>query len=86
MRKTMARKDVSLEATVSDVVGKGSSRYAVVFPKTDDPRVPQGASITFSLQAWTGDQAPKKGQVVRLFNIEKFARGWRARRAQAVRL
>lgn len=73
-----------IEATVGNVLGEGSGRYAVTYPNEAD-FLPKGATITFSLSEWEGSHEPRPGQVVVLSEIEKFHRGWRARRARPIR-
>ena len=73
-----------VEAVVSDIKGPKSNRFAVTYP-SDSALLPQGATITFSLSEWKGGGLPKKGQVVILTEVEKFAKGWRAQGARPVR-
>ena len=76
----------AIEAVVSDVLGKGKKRFAVARPRTQHPGMKEGDTITFSMTAWKGNHVPVHGQVVMLHDIEQFERGWRARKAEPVRL
>jgi len=77
------QKDV-IEATVGGVrfsKHKHSKPYFFAYPR-DHKILPRGTPITCSLSNWEdGRRLPEKGQVVFLFGIEEFAKGWRARKA-----
>ena len=75
-----------VEAVVSAVKGTEGNRFAVAYPSRDGQFVPSGTTITFSLSEWEGEREPRRGQVVLLGDVEKFAKGWRARRARPVQL
>ena len=77
-----------IEAVVTSVEGRRGREYVVtkLTPSSSRPtNISQGATVTFSMSAWKGDHEPKHGQLVRLGDIEKFSRGWRARLAEPVR-
>ena len=76
------REDIVL-AVVSKIVGDGSKRYAVAYPY-NNKKLPTNTAITFSLSKWQGEDDPQKGQVVTLWKIMKYARGWRAMEAEPV--
>jgi hypothetical protein len=40
--------------------------------------IPEGTHITFSLKDWSGNNLPRKGQMVSLEQITLFEKGWRA--------
>lgn len=42
-------------------------------------------TVTFSLSEWKGSHVPVSGQIVELYDMEKFTKGWRARLAKPVR-
>lgn len=73
-----------IRAIVSNVLGHGRDRYAVTHPEKELSSLSKGETITFSLMDWDGSKEPLKGQIVVLSEIEKFARGWRARQARPV--
>lgn len=75
-----------VEAVVSAVKGEGNDRFAVAYPTHDSSLISAGTTITFSLSEWEGGHEPRRGQVVILTEVEKFAKGWRARRARPIRL
>lgn len=77
---------LEVEAIVGSVLGTGGSRFAVAYPRTAQSGLPLNTSITFPLTDWGGTAEPRKGQVVVLESIQKFARGWRALRAQPIPL
>ena len=76
-----------LEAVVTSVTGRKGNEY-VVTRLTPSSARPSGmsdqATVTFSLSVWKGEHMPENGQLVRLGDIEKFARGWRARIAKPI--
>ena len=80
--------DGSIRATVGKVRGEGDRRFAVAYlePGTTHPRIQSGESITFSLTDWRGDVDPRKGQVVMLESVQRFAHGWRALCARPISL
>lgn len=63
----------------------GVTRFAVTRP-ADTALFQEGSTVTFTLSAWDGKHEPLKGQVVMLSDIEKFERGWRARKAVPITL
>lgn len=65
-------------AVVRNVCEEGGKRYAVTNPLKSVPPLSTDTSITFSLADWRGDQDPRKQQVVKLANVSRFRRGWRA--------
>ena len=75
-----------VEAVVSAIKGVGDNRYVVAYPSQDGKLVPSGTTITFSMSEWKDRFEPRRGQVVLLGDVEKFAKGWRARRARPIRL
>ncbi len=77
---------MEIEAIVGLVSGKPGNRYAVAYPSEENDAVIPDKSITFSLSDWGGENEPKRGQVVRLSGIERFAKGWRASHAEPVKL
>ncbi|MDE2188633.1 MAG: hypothetical protein KGJ35_02815 [Patescibacteria group bacterium] len=77
-----------LEAVVTSVDGRKGREYVVARLTTSLPRpanLPAEATVTFSLSEWSGEHPPKNGQLVILEDIEKFAKGWRARSAKPIR-
>ena len=70
------------EAVVSSLQGENSNRYAVCYlsdSQVELPNVKKGETITFSLNCWKdASSLPEKGEVVRLRDIRKFKKGWRA--------
>ncbi|KKU77544.1 MAG: hypothetical protein UY03_C0014G0032 [Parcubacteria group bacterium GW2011_GWA2_47_64] len=84
-RHTMA-KSGPIEAEVTDVIRTEKGLYAVTRPKGSNPLLRQGETVTFSLEAWQGKRVPKTGQVVSLFEVEKFRKGWRAGRVEPISL
>jgi len=77
-----------LEAVVTSVDDRKGKKYAVTKVTPSSPRptsIPAEATVTFSLSEWNGEHAPKPGQLVHLEDVEKFAKGWRARLAKPVR-
>ncbi len=77
-----------LEAVVTSVDGRKGREYVVTKLTSSSPRpsnLPVGATVTFSLSEWESKHAPKPGQLVNLWDIEKFSKGWRARLAKPVR-
>lgn len=69
-------------AVVSDVRGEGKKRYAIAYPREPTPEIPEGQSVTFSIDlAWQEDREPQQGQVVLLGDMTLFEKGWRALRA-----
>lgn len=75
-----------IEAIVGSVLGSGSRRFAVTYPRAAQSGVTENTSITFSLADWNGIGEPRKGQVVILEEVQRFARGWRALRARPIPL
>jgi len=75
-----------VEAVVSAIKGDGANRFAVAYPTQDSALKSKRTTITFSLSEWEGGREPRRGQVVFLAEIERFAKGWRARRARPVRM
>ena len=76
------------EAVVTSVDCRKGREYVVAKLTRSSPRpsnLPTEATVTFSLSEWDGKHAPKPGQLVNLFALEKFAKGWRARLAKPVR-
>ncbi len=77
-----------LEAVVTSVDSRRGREYVVTRLTRSSSRpsnLPTEATVTFSLSEWEGNHAPKPGQLVNLWDIEKFAKGWRARLARPVR-
>ncbi len=70
-------RDSLLEATVGEIRSSSNGRYAVTFTKIDGV-LPKGTAVTFSIEYWKGSADVRKGQVVLLGNLQKFAKGWRA--------
>ena len=74
-----------IKAEVTHLCGHGRRRYVVTH--LCDERERAGPTIvTFSLHAWGGSSEPRPRQIVQLFGVEQFARGWRAQRAEPIRL
>lgn len=74
-------------AVIVKCVGTGSRRFYVTFPSKEGAteELTVNTSITFSPQAWQGsEELPEVGQVVQLHDIQKYAKGWRARVVRAV--
>lgn len=77
-----------VEAVVMSVNGLGRNKYVVskitsVLPPKS--ALPTEATVTFSISEYEGDHVPRPGQIVLLSDIEKFAKGWRARSVKPVR-
>ena len=68
----------TLQATVGTVRGDAGNRFAVAYLAQDHPVISRDESITFSISDWKDTTEPRKGQVVVLDGVKKFARGWRA--------
>lgn len=79
------RDPLEIEAIVGSVLGNGNNRFAVTHTAAATP-LPRGTNVTFSLTVWEGGSEPRKGQVVMLGGIERFAKGWRASRARPITL
>ena len=75
-----------IEAEVTDIIRSGKLSYVVTRPKEVNPPLRPGETITFSLEVWQGNRFPKAGQVVSLFEVEKFRKGWRAGRVEPISL
>ena len=75
-----------VEAVVSAIKGEEGNRFAVAYPTQDSALISKKTTITFSLSEWKGNREPRRGQIVLLADIEKFAKGWRARRARPIRM
>ena len=75
----------SITAIVSAVYGghKDGGAFVVTLPQRNTPLpFSQKTSITFSLTDWQGDHQPRRGEMVILSVLQKFAKGWRALQAQ----
>jgi hypothetical protein len=72
-----------VEAVVSGVKGRKGNRYAVTFP-SDKTLFEKGATVTFSLSQWKGEGDPQDGQLVKLSQIVRFSKGWRANSARPI--
>ncbi|MFA6459190.1 MAG: hypothetical protein WCV79_02205 [Candidatus Paceibacterota bacterium] len=84
----MDHKASFIEAVVTSVDGRKGREYVTTKLTQSSPRpvsIPMEATVTFSLSEWKSEHQPKTGQLVRLRDIEKFAKGWRARLAEPVR-
>ena len=81
------KKEAPIEAQVTDVCGSGSRRYAVtrICEPLESEREGRN-TVTFSLQVWEGNIEPKSEQIVLLSGVERFARGWRAQKAEPISL
>jgi len=69
------------------VVGKvelGKDEFVVAYTH-ENGALPKGTCVTFSIKDWMDEDPPLKGQIVLLVNIQKFIKGWRARKAYAVK-
>jgi len=81
-------KNKQFQAVVTDLKGTGEKSYVVTrLHTTPSPGslLDSNSVVTFSLSVWQGDSRPKRGQVVLLDDVEKFARGWRAQSASPIR-
>lgn len=76
---------LEVEVTIGEIFGEGGQQYAVTYT-TGNGNLPKGTPITFSTKYWRGKIELQKGQVVRLRDIQRFAKGWRAFEAQPVSL
>ena len=84
----MDHKSSLLEAVVTLVDGRKGREYVVTKLQSSPPLksdLPSEATVTFSLSVWESKHAPEAGQLVLLGDIEKFAKGWRARTAKPIR-
>lgn len=79
-------KNGTVEGSVTAVEGRGARRFAVVSVTDEKLRQELNSTVTFSLTVWQGKHEPQAGQLVQLHDIEKFAKGWRARSAQPITL
>jgi len=77
-----------IRATVGKIRGEGTNRFIVTYPQQEltDPPIKTDETITFSLANWKGTNEPQKGQVVVLFDVQLFAKGWRAMSAESIML
>ena len=76
----MADNEEGIEATVAKVVLREKGSYVVTYPRKSG-LIPDKKTITFSLSCWNDSVLPEKGQVVLLFNLREYQKGWRAHRA-----
>lgn len=68
----------------AEVTGFGSIKDGdIAFATTDDY-----GTVTFklSLDVWSGNRPPKKGEIVILSGMTRFTKGWRASRARKFEL
>lgn len=86
MASSESNEPEEVEAVVGAVKGEGDDRFAVAYPTQNNPLIPKRTVITFSLSEWESKREPRCGQLVLLAEIERFAKGWRARRARPVRM
>jgi hypothetical protein len=82
----MRSKPKAIKGVVSTVIHK--EKYVVTYPDKTEKNdvISEGDSITFSLENWTGESQPKKGQLVLLQNVTQYGGGWRAEQASPIRL
>lgn len=62
-------------------VVKVCERHAVAYATADAGDLTTEDSITFSLCDWRGIEEPQVPQIVMLYNVMLYDRGWRAREA-----
>lgn len=77
-------KATEIQAVVVKVYDGNGEHFAVAEPKDEHVWPKKNGNITFSLGVWEGNRNPRRGQIVRLSEIEEFRRGWRAMRAAPV--
>lgn len=74
-----------LHAVVGSIEQGRRGLYVVAYPRHyDGTDLTEETSITFPLKKWTGDENPRKGQMVRLDTVQLFERGWRASRGHPI--
>lgn len=62
-------------------VVKVCDRHAVAYATADVGDLTTDDSITFSLKDWRGIEEPQVPQIVMLYNVMLYDRGWRAQEA-----
>lgn len=77
---------IAIIGAVVRAVPAGRKPFVVAYPDDSDLRFKRGASITFALCKWNGEEDPRPGQMAELGGIEQFMRGWRASSARPVTL
>lgn len=74
------RPEEPIRGIIGKIRGEGQDRFAITYVDGESP-LPRGTNVTFSFPDWEGVITPIKGQVVLLYEVQLFAKGWRARRA-----
>lgn len=76
----MAKTAPAIEGVVTSVNGVGRKKYVVTrITTSSEPKLPVDTTVTFSMSEYEGDHEPKNGQLVHLYDVVKFTKGWRAR-------
>lgn len=69
-----------IKVIVGGYGGSGEGRYFYTYP-VDDSELAGDTCITVTLNKWTGDRPPVKGQAVLVQGVAEFAKGWRGESA-----
>lgn len=65
-------------------VVKVCEHHAVAYATADAGDLTTDDSVTFSLSDWCGVEEPQVSQIVMLYDVQLYCRGWRAREAYPI--
>lgn len=83
-RKEMKRETPYRKEGIRGVIFRVGNDFALARPVIDTPGIKPGETVSFSLSEWEGLSEPREQQVVELFNVTLFQRGWRAESARPI--